>query len=246
MHMFAAASKKMGMGHAVMTGVTDDVGGADKAKAKPPTAAELASLLKHGAYDIFNEAEGADKAQEFAEDDIDSILSRATVVNHDNGVSGATGGALSKASFVAKAEKDDVDLDDPEFWSKVVGTGPTEDAKPAVLKERSARFGAKSYKPSYRKGNESGSDSDGEGGRLPPNHRSRTLPPLEDDGVFSEDEEGAFSDDDSDSLRADQYEWLPLHVKRLRAYLTQWGYVERGRCCCCPYYSLTHSPRLSL
>ena len=112
------------------------------------TKEEVERLLRHGAYDIFNEDKsGAGEAEsnDFVKQDIDSILERRsrTVTHKDTGSqSSAAGGTFSKASFVApktpsgKANQptEDIDIEDPEFWSKVVGEAPPE--VESVLKPR--------------------------------------------------------------------------------------------------------------
>ena len=97
---------------------------------------EVEKLLRHGAYDIFSdEKSGASEKEsnDFLTQDIDFILERrAKTVVHDNtgSKSNAAGGTFSKASFKAnkgvsddanKDDGEDVDIDDPEFWTKMVG-----------------------------------------------------------------------------------------------------------------------------
>ncbi|CAN0355492.1 unnamed protein product, partial [Laminaria digitata] len=78
MHMFKTASKKLGLDQAVLGG-TRPQKGQDKAA---PTKAEVESLLKHGAYDVFKEGkEGEAAGKQFCEDSIDAILSRAKVTS---------------------------------------------------------------------------------------------------------------------------------------------------------------------
>lgn len=95
--------------------------------------------MKHGAYDMFREekdGQGEEASKRFCEEDIDSILQRSTLIVHksggqadvpDAGVGGDNpGGALNsfaKASFVSSkgGEENDVAIDDPLFWEKVVG-----------------------------------------------------------------------------------------------------------------------------
>lgn len=110
------------------------------------TKEEVERLLRHGAYDIFNEEkQGTAEAEsnDFIQQDIDSILERrARTVVHDNTGSGsnAAGGTFSKASFVApktpskKGPEEDVDIEDPDFWKKMVGEAKPEAA--SVLKPR--------------------------------------------------------------------------------------------------------------
>ena len=68
---------------------------------------ELENLLKHGAYDIFNESKdgsGEAESRDFCDADIDSILQRSSVVIHDSQGSKAHSvkqSNFSKASFVS-------------------------------------------------------------------------------------------------------------------------------------------------
>jgi hypothetical protein len=110
------------------------------------TKEEVERLLRHGAYDIFNEEKAGTaeaESNDFVQQDIDSILARrATTVVHDNTGSGssAAGGTFSKASFVAqkspsgKSLQEDVDIEDPDFWRKMVGEAKEE--AESVLKPR--------------------------------------------------------------------------------------------------------------
>lgn len=148
--MFHMSSMKMGLDQAVLQGIENS---GDK---DIMTKEEVEKLLKHGAYDIFKEdQEGtSDKASnDFVSQDIDSILAgRAKTVIHDNTGSNsrAAGGTFSKASFkntssdgVAAAE---IDIDDPEFWSKVVGeTKREEDEQLGKRKRAQQSYSEKDY-----------------------------------------------------------------------------------------------------
>lgn len=104
------------------------------------TKEEVEKLLRHGAYDMFREEqEGAaeKESNEFLNQDIDTILERrSTTLVHENTGTGsrAAGGKFSKASFNAASgiksshERDttDVDIDDPDFWTKMVGEAKEE------------------------------------------------------------------------------------------------------------------------
>lgn len=111
------------------------------------TKEEVERLLRHGAYDIFNEEKAGTaeaESNDFIKQDIDWILTRRStkVVHNDTGSgSNAAGGTFSKASFVApktptgkKGPEEDVDIEDPEFWKKMVGEAPAE--AESVLKPR--------------------------------------------------------------------------------------------------------------
>lgn len=83
---------------------------------------EIDALLKHGAYDIFRE--GQDEGEQYYEEDIDKILERSSfTLKSDQQAAGEGGGALSafsKASFCSASSAPDVDLDDPDFWKKIL------------------------------------------------------------------------------------------------------------------------------
>jgi len=55
-------------------------------------------------------------SKDFCEEDIDHILQRRTqVVQIEAGVKGST---FAKASFSMSTNRNDIDIDDPEFWQK--------------------------------------------------------------------------------------------------------------------------------
>lgn len=57
-----------------------------------------------------------DEGSRFCEEDIDQILQRrATTITIESEGKGST---FSKASFVASENRNDISLDDPEFWQK--------------------------------------------------------------------------------------------------------------------------------
>eukprot|EP00794_Sanderia_malayensis_P019257 gene19257-21185_t len=76
---------------------------------------EIEDLLKRGAYGSLMDEDG-DAGSKFCEEDIDQILERRTQVIQITGE--GKGSTFSKASFVSNTAKIDIDLDDPEFWSK--------------------------------------------------------------------------------------------------------------------------------
>ncbi|CAJ1968173.1 unnamed protein product [Cylindrotheca closterium] len=142
MQMFHMSSLKMGLDQAVLKGFESGNSGEGTM-----TKEEVEKLLRHGAYDIFNEDKAGSaeaESNDFVEQDIDSILARRSrTVVHDNtgSGSGAAGGTFSKASFIAKTPSkkggqggEDIDIEDPEFWSKMVG-----EAKEEVMSELKPR-----------------------------------------------------------------------------------------------------------
>ena len=97
--MFEAASKKLGLGHAIL----------DKEKTKEN---EIDKLLRQGAYHILNDVE----EENFGEEDIDQILSRSRVMRFQD----EEGSSFAKANFDVQDADNTVDLEDPDFWKKML------------------------------------------------------------------------------------------------------------------------------
>lgn len=133
-HMFHMSSRKMGLDQAVLSGVEGESTLSKK---------EMENLLRHGAYDVFNEQNGEAEAASnaFIEQDIDSIMQRCatTVVHKNTGSEAASGGTFSKASFKAQKsdqKNDDVDIDDPDFWTKMIGNEAVEEVEDLTRQKR--------------------------------------------------------------------------------------------------------------
>lgn len=135
MEMFRAASLKLGLDYAIMHNMK---GGERNSSGGSLSVKELESLLKHGAYDIFREEKEGQSEQsstQFCEAGIDSILERSMVVMHGgDGVQKPTAN-FSKASFVA-AGSDNLDINDPDFWTKIVGLNVVDDIDEAPRKRK--------------------------------------------------------------------------------------------------------------
>ncbi len=127
MHMFHSASLKLGLDRAVLAhqrqNTNSNDGSSSKRKSKAEReeqAKEIDSLLKKGAYDVFN-ADDDKEAQKFMDTDIDQLLEQSSrkVTYGDTATSLSSGlGSFSKASFVAstgEGDGKDVDLDDVSF-----------------------------------------------------------------------------------------------------------------------------------
>eukprot|EP00026_Physarum_polycephalum_P000102 Phypoly_transcript_00102.p1 GENE.Phypoly_transcript_00102~~Phypoly_transcript_00102.p1 ORF type:complete len:2164 (+),score=408.47 Phypoly_transcript_00102:294-6785(+) len=152
--MFERASKKLGLDQAVLTkmnaGSSATSSAADDSAAVPADPVldkkVIDSLLKYGAYDLFREDDTA--ANRFYEEDIDRILERATVVKStpdaeapDNPLS-----SFSKASFVSNSAAPELDINDPDFWTKLLpqaadAPNPNIQVQPRVRRQVH-RFGA--------------------------------------------------------------------------------------------------------
>jgi hypothetical protein len=136
MHMFHSASMKLGLEQAVLSQQRDQgEEGAEGKKSKSKSereaqAKKIDQLLKKGAYDVFRDDDD-EEAKKFMETDIDQLMDAAKDVTYGKQKNNLNSGlgSFSKASFVTDTgdgEKD-VDLDDPDFWSKAVGLDkPTE------------------------------------------------------------------------------------------------------------------------
>ena len=112
--MFHHASMKLGLDQVVLGGMKHNSVGRMNKK-------EIEMLLKHGAYQIFLEAKNGkedEASREFSEASLDKILSRSKTIVHDS----RTENSFSKASFISSSSSDNaVELNDPDFWTKVVG-----------------------------------------------------------------------------------------------------------------------------
>ena len=83
---------------------------ASKVGGPPGDRAEIESMLRRGAHDIFLNEEDDSAYQKFSEADIDEILiSSSTTVSYER--DSASGSVFSKAAFVAD---DSTEMDDPE------------------------------------------------------------------------------------------------------------------------------------
>lgn len=129
MQMFHQASMKLGLDRAVLAHARIEHEEEERRHSQKKRnesslgmgTKEIDELLKRGAYDVFREDDT--EQNEFVEADIDSILQRRAhkIVYDNTGAASSTLGNFSKASFVSADEKEDVDINDPDFWKKAVG-----------------------------------------------------------------------------------------------------------------------------
>lgn len=107
--MFDKASLKLGLDKAVLQST------AVKDNQQALTRKEVEDLLKKGAYGAVMEEEDND-GNKFSEEDIETILQRRShTVRYESGVPGST---FAKASFGSTTNRDDIDINDPNFWAK--------------------------------------------------------------------------------------------------------------------------------
>lgn len=112
--MFDKASLKLGLDKAVLQSMNTQKGGSGGLDGQL-TKKEIEELLRKGAYGALMDDDNA--GDKFCEEDIDQILQRRTqVITIDN--SEAKGSTFSKATFSSSNNREDIELDDPNFWEK--------------------------------------------------------------------------------------------------------------------------------
>jgi chromodomain-helicase-DNA-binding protein 7 len=238
MQMFHMSSMKMGLDQAVLkgfeSGSSGEVWSANNLVSIGSamhsyifflqgalTKEEVEKLLRHGAYEIFNEDKAGSAEAEsnsFVRQDLDSILQRRsrTVVHDKTGTqNGAAGSTFSKASFkvartpdTAKGTQEDVDIEDPDFWKKMVGEGQADDVADDFATKRQRKetnYSEKAY-----------------------------LHSLEASLNYSDDEQSDSESDESSSTPLGgemtkwggmlPHEWKKDHVDALLQFLLRYGY----------------------
>lgn len=126
--MFERASRKLGLEQAILgSRQFGDV--AEEDAAKKMDAKEMELLLKQGAYAIFtDDAESENRIKEFCEQDIDSILDQRARVRVVEGGVDSDGNPVVSKNRITKSlftggsslEHAEIDVNDPNFWKKVL------------------------------------------------------------------------------------------------------------------------------
>ncbi|OQR85660.1 chromodomain protein [Achlya hypogyna] len=199
-HMFHQASMKLGLDQAVLGGIRS------KGNEVAPTSKEdVENLLKFGAYEMLKD-DGAEASKRFSEESVDDILKRSTTVVHDpkKDVNPNAMSSFSKATFVSSTNPNEqVALDDPEFWTKVIGLNAVEE-KTAVVKTPEKR------RCKGRHGTYAEENSDGE----LPKERRKVSKKLKLDA--DRDDEAFVIDDGSPSTEDDDDDDAPLATPMLQ------------------------------
>ncbi|PRP86333.1 chromodomain helicase DNA binding protein [Planoprotostelium fungivorum] len=136
--MFDVASKKLGLDRVVLGKQQEDES-IDKAL----KTEEVERILKNGAYEMFNDEEADEGAF-----DLDKILERAKKVNWDEANGDSALSSFSKATFVAAEANSEVDINDKNFWEKVLPTFKTVARMKELLKDDQA-FDTEEKKKKY-------------------------------------------------------------------------------------------------
>ncbi|KAG7271939.1 hypothetical protein CRUP_007710 [Coryphaenoides rupestris] len=109
--MLDKASLKLGLDRAVLQSMSGNKDASPNG-VQQFSKKEIEDLLRKGAYAAIMDEN--DEGNRFCEEDIDQILQRrATTITIESEGKGST---FSKASFVASENRNDIALDDPEFW----------------------------------------------------------------------------------------------------------------------------------
>ncbi|XP_075953358.1 chromodomain-helicase-DNA-binding protein 8 isoform X1 [Anarhichas minor] len=112
--MLDKASLKLGLDRAVLQSMSGNKETNVNGQVQQFSKKEIEDLLRKGAYAAIMDEN--DEGSRFCEEDIDQILQRrATTITIESEGKGST---FSKASFVASENRNDIALDDPEFWQK--------------------------------------------------------------------------------------------------------------------------------
>lgn len=129
--MFDRASKKLGLEQAVLGTFDNDDDG-------KPTAKEMEQLLKKGAYALL-EDDNDEITKSFCADDIESILAKRTRTRVVEGTKTASWlnkkGMVTKSKFTSESDAAALDMDDPNFWEKVMPNFVTPSSMSGKLEE---------------------------------------------------------------------------------------------------------------
>ena len=154
--MFERASKKLGLEQAILgsRAFNEEAEDAQKHTANKFDAKEMEKLLREGAYAVFAE-DNSEEVKEFFDQDIDTLLDkRSHTIVHDEGGGGGDddggeGGeddkkttrkskptAFRKSLFTGDSAQEfaDIDVNDPDFWKKVLPDLVTPDSMLQRLK----------------------------------------------------------------------------------------------------------------
>ncbi|CAI4227605.1 unnamed protein product [Auanema sp. JU1783] len=215
--MFDRASLKLGLDKAVLqsTASLKENNGCGALSKK-----DVEELLKKGAYG--NLMDEANEGSKFNEEDIETILQRrATTITLEPGQKGSL---FSKATFNSTHNKgDDIDIDDPNFWTKwaekaqidIDKAAASNEAVDLIIQEprkRTKRFEDNTFKA----GDESdGSDEGGKG-------RKRALASKE--GTTRKRRRGGDEDDDYVNYRPDELAFNKSEYFKVEKVLASWGW----------------------
>jgi len=112
--MFDRSSRKLGLDHAVLANINDKADLSSK-KSDSISKGDINNLLKNGAYSLLNK-----EYNEFCEENIDEILEKSRKIVIDPTKQNPYLSNFSKAVFESDLSKENPELDDPNFWEKIL------------------------------------------------------------------------------------------------------------------------------
>uniref|UniRef100_A0A0K0FFE1 Chromodomain-helicase-DNA-binding protein 6 (inferred by orthology to a human protein) n=1 Tax=Strongyloides venezuelensis TaxID=75913 RepID=A0A0K0FFE1_STRVS len=210
--MFDRASMKLGLDKAVLQSMST------KENPNQLSKKDIEELLKKGAYGALmdDDTEGS----KFGEEDIDTILSRRTqTITHESVTKGST---FSKATF-STGTTDDIDINDPNFWSKwaekaKINPEPEKEEDDLILMEprnRRKRFDDAAYKK--MNGGEHTDDDDNDGKKDDRKSRDRSE-------KRRNRRRGGEEDDDAGGFMADEMIFNKQVLFKVEKLLLIWGW----------------------
>lgn len=207
--MFDKASLKLGLDKAVLQSTT-----ALKAEGTALSKKDVEELLKKGAYGSIMDEEN--ESSKFNEEDIETILQRRTQTITLE--AGQKGSLFAKATFNSSHNKgDDIDIDDPEFWTKwaekaqvdVEKATATPDGRELIIEEPRKR--TKRFEENKDEGDSDGSEESGNRKRGAAEKRKRRR---------GNDEDGDYSG----SYRPDELATSKAEYFKVEKVLAQYGW----------------------
>uniref|UniRef100_A0A8L8K7T0 DNA helicase n=1 Tax=Heligmosomoides polygyrus TaxID=6339 RepID=A0A8L8K7T0_HELPZ len=211
--MFDKASLKLGLDRAVLQSTT-----ALKESSTALSKKDVEELLKKGAYGSIMD-ENVDEGSKFSEEDIETILQRrTTTITLEPGQKGSL---FAKAAFNSTHNRgDDIDIDDPNFWTKwaekaqvdiekATAAPPERDLIMQEPRKRTKRFEENSLKE--------GEDSDGSDELA--KGRKRGAQPVGRKRRRGDDEDGDYVNYRPDELAFNKSEYF-----KVEKVLASWGW----------------------
>ncbi|VDM56340.1 unnamed protein product [Angiostrongylus costaricensis] len=210
--MFDKASLKLGLDKAVLQSTT-----ALKESSTSLSKKDVEELLKKGAYGSIMD-ENVDEGSKFSEEDIETILQRrTTTITLEPGQKGSL---FAKAAFNSTNNRgDDIDIDDPNFWTKwaekaqvdIEKATATPDCNDLIMQEPRKRTKRYFEENSLKEGEDSdGSDELGKGRKRGNAGRKRRR---------GEDEDGDYINYRPDELAFNKSEYF-----KVEKVLASWGW----------------------
>uniref|UniRef100_A0A1I7Y6V2 Helicase C-terminal domain-containing protein n=1 Tax=Steinernema glaseri TaxID=37863 RepID=A0A1I7Y6V2_9BILA len=213
--MFDKASLKLGLDKAVLQSM------APRGDSNQLSRKEVEQLLKKGAYGAIMDEDT--EGSKFNEEDIDTILLRRTqTITLEPGVKGST---FAKATFNSSNNREDIDVNDPNFWAKWakkanidpdVGT----EKELILLEPRNRR---KRFEENKDNGESDGDESDSEQGSTK-NGRGKSTRSAVMNGGRKRRRQHDDDDDDYVSYTPDELAFNKSEFFKVEKLVTTWGW----------------------